>query len=129
MSDGVWRGVFLAGAFVNWIVGVGMMFDTAEFAASAGLEVARYDAFYSPIVGWFITLFGFFYLAVSRDLENRAVVLIGAIGKSGVIAWVWLAFARGLVPFSMAAVTLIDVVFVLLFAAFLLTRRRADAGS
>jgi hypothetical protein len=129
MSDRLWRAVFLTGAVFNWIVGASLMFDTAEFAASAGLEVARYDAFYSPAVGWFIVIFGFLYWAVWRDLENRAIVLIGMVGKLGAVALTWLAFARGLVPFSMAALTLIDVAFAALFATFLLTRRRAGAGS
>jgi len=129
MTDGVWRNVFLASAIFNWIVGAAMMFDTSEFAAAAGLEVARYDPFYSPVVGWFILLFGFLYLAVWRDLENRAIVLVGAIGKLGAATLAWLGFARGLIPFSLAAISLVDVAFAAAFAAFLFMRQATGAGS
>lgn len=125
MSDGIWRGVFLASAIFNFIVGVSLAFDTSEMAASMGLEVARYDAFWSPVAGWFVVLFGVLYLAVWRDLNNRAIAFVGMIGKLGVVALIALAWSRGLAPFGMVALTLVDLVFAALFALFLFTRRSA----
>jgi hypothetical protein len=125
MSDGVWRGVFLASAIFNFIVGISLAFDTSEMAASMGLEVARYDAFWSPIAGWFVILFGVLYLAVWRDLNNRAIAFVGMIGKLGVVALIALAWSRGLAPFGMVALTLVDLAFAILFGLFLLTRRAA----
>jgi len=75
MSDGFWRGVFLSAAIFNWFVGLSVAFDTREWAASMGLQTLHYDAFYSPIAGWFVILFGMLYFAVWRDLDNRAIVL------------------------------------------------------
>lgn len=125
MSDGVWRGVFLASAIFNFIVGVSLAFDTSEMAASMDLEVARYDAFWSPVAGWFVVLFGVLYLAVWRDLNNRAIAFVGMIGKLGVVALIALAWSRGLAPFGMVALTLVDLAFAALFALFLFTRRAA----
>jgi hypothetical protein len=129
MSNNLWRVVFLASAMFNGAVGVGMTIDMSQYAIPAGLEAARYDPLYSPVLGWFILLFGFLYLAVWRDLDNRAIVFVGMIGKLGAAALMWLAWARGLAPLSMATLTIVDIFFALLFAAFLLTRRPAGVGS
>lgn len=128
MSDSVWRAVFLASAIFNWLVGASMLFD-ASGPAAVGIEVVRFDAFYSPVTGWFVILFGLLYFAVWRDLENRAIVFIGMLGKLGIVAIVWIAWLRGLVPTSMAAITVVDLVFAALFAMFLITRQPAGARS
>jgi hypothetical protein len=125
MSDGVWRGVFFTSAIFNFVVGISLAVDASEFAASMGLEVARYDALWSPIVAWFVTLFGVFYLVVWRDLNNRPIVAIGMVGKLGVVVLMTLAWSRGLAPFAMVGLTLIDLAFAALFALFLFTRRAA----
>lgn len=126
MSDGGWRGVFLASAAFNFLVGAGLAFDLSATMAAMGLEVARYDALWSPIAAWFVVLFGVLYLAVWRDLENRAIVFVGMVGKIGVAALITLAWMRGLAPFAMVLLVLVDLLFALLFAAFLLTRRSAS---
>lgn len=129
MSDGIWRGVFLTSAIFNFIVGVSLAFDTSDIARAIGFEIARHDALWSPIIGWFVILFGMLYLAVWRDLENRAIVFVGTIGKLGVLVLILLAWMRALAPFALVALVSIDLVFAALFAAFLLTRRSAGAGS
>lgn len=123
MSDGVWRGVFLASAIFNFIVGISLAFDATELVASMGIEVARYDALWSPVVAWFVIVFGVFYLVVWRDLDNRPIVAISMLGKLGVVVLITLAWSRGLAPFGMVGLTLIDLAFAALFALFLLTRR------
>lgn len=123
MSDGVWRGVFLTSAIFNFVVGVSLAFDASAMIASMGVEVARYDALWSPLVAWFVIVFGIFYLAVWRNLDNRPIVFISMVGKLGVVALIGLAWSRGLAPFGMVGLTLIDLVFAILFVAFLLTRR------
>lgn len=126
MTDGGWRGVFLASAAFNFLVGVSLAFDMSATMAAMGLEVARYDAFWSPIAAWFVVLFGMLYLAVWRDIENRAIAFVGMVGKLGVVALIALAWMRGLAPFAMVVLVLVDLLFALLFAAFLLTRRSAS---
>lgn len=125
MSDGVWRGVFLTSAIFNFLVGISLAFDSGETAASMGLEVARYDAFWSPLAAWFVILFGMLYLAIWRDLNNRAIAFVGLIGKLGVVALIALAYMRGLAPFAMVGLTLVDLAFAVLFGFFLFTRRPA----
>lgn len=129
MSDGAWRGVFLASAIFNFVVGIGLAVDATALAASMGMEVARYDALWSPVVAWFVILFGVFYLIVWRDLSNRPIVFVGMVGKLGVVVLITLAWSRGLAPFGMVGLTLIDLAFAAVFALFLLTRRSASAES
>ena len=125
MSDRFWRLVFLTAGVFNIMVGLSMAFDTHDLAASAGIETVPYHAFYSPVTGWFIILFGLLYLAVWRDLENRAIVLIGTLGKAGAVVLVLSAWQRGLVPAAMAGLVSIDAIYTALFAAFLWTSRSA----
>ncbi len=129
MSDAVWRGVFLTSAIFNFVVGFSLAFDTSAMTAAMGLEVARYDALWSPLVGAFVVLFGMLYFAVWQDLENRAIVFVGMLGKLIVVVLIALAWMRGLAPFAMVALTWIDLAFAVLFGVFLLTRRPAGARS
>lgn len=129
MRDSFWRAIFLSAAIFNWIVGLSVAFDTRELAASMGLETLHYDAFYSPVAGWFIILFGMLYFAVWRDLANRAIVVIGTIGKLGAFVLTMAAVWRGLAPTSMAGVVAIDLIYAVLFAAFLFRRQAALAKS
>lgn len=129
MSDAVWRGVFLASAIFNFMVGFSLAIDTTATMAAMGLEVARYDALWSPLIGWFVVLFGMLYIVVWRDLNNRAIVFIGLVGKLGVVVLIALAWMRGLAPFAMVGLTLVDLAFALLFGVFLFTRPAAGARS
>lgn len=129
MSDGFWRIVFLTAAIFNWLVGLSLAFDTTQMATSMGLETVPYDAFYSPVTGMFIFLFGLLYFAVWRDLGNRAIVLIGTIGKLGAFALTMSAVWRGLAPASMGGLVVIDLIYAALFAMFLFTRQAASAKS
>jgi hypothetical protein len=119
MSDQFWRNVFLISAFFNFIIGISLFFDLSAFAAARGIEMMRFDALYSPLIGWFIIVFGLMYLALSQDLANKTLALLGLTGKLGVIILVWFAWASGLAPLSMAALTFVDLVFAILFAVFL----------
>jgi hypothetical protein len=129
VSDGVWRIVFLTAAIFNWIVGASLLVDNSEFAASLGMETLRYDALYSPLVGLFIILFGAFSFAVYLDLDNRAIVLVNAIGKLSAFAYFIFQWQMGNLPGGAAALGSGDLVYALLFIAFLLTRRPARAKS
>jgi hypothetical protein len=119
MSDQFWRNVFLISAFFNFIIGISLFFDLGPLAAARGIEMMRFDALYSPLIGWFIIVFGLSYLALSQDLANKTLALLGLTGKLGVIILVWFAWASGLAPLSMAALTFVDLVFAVLFAVFL----------
>ena len=129
MSDGFWRIVFLTAAIFNWFVGVSQMFDVSQLAASMGQEAPRYDALYSPLLGWLVILFGALYFVVYRNLENRAIVLIGLAGKGGVFVLVVAAWWRGQAPNSMATLVFVDAIYAALFAIFLLRRQPAISKS
>lgn len=124
MSDGFWRGVFLSAGITNFIVGAALAFDTSDMAAAIGVETLRYDPLYSPLVGCFIILFGMLYLAVWRDLENRAIVAVSVIGKLAAFALSIWAWTRGLAPGSIAALSGVDAVYAALFAWYLASRGR-----
>lgn len=119
MSDPFWRNVFLISALFNFAVGISMFFDLTKFAEAQGLEAMPYDALFSPIIGWFIVVFGLMYLALAQDLANKTLALMGLTGKLGIVILVWFAYGSGLAPFTMAALTLIDLLFAALFAIFL----------
>lgn len=127
MSDGVWRGVFLTAAIFNWAVGLSLLTDTSAFAASIGLQTLRFDPLYTPLVGLFIILFGALSFAVYRDLDNRAIVLVNAIGKLSAFAYFIYQWQIGNLPGGAAALGGGDLVYGLLFIAFLLLRRPAGA--
>src|SRR5262245_54440580 len=122
MNERFWRTVFVTAAIFNWIVGASLAFDSGAIAAKMGLELVPYHSFYSPLIGWFVILFGMLYFAVSRDLANRPIALIGAIGKAGVGVIVLADWWLGVAPASLALLVVIDLVYVVLFAWFLLSR-------
>jgi len=123
VGDQFWRIVFLTAAIFNSAVGLSVAFDTSGWAASLGVETLRYDTLYSPLTGMFIVLFGGFYIAVARDLENRAIVVVSTLGKLTAFMLVVHAWARGLAPAAVAALAVIDLVYAMLFTLFLLARR------
>ncbi len=128
MSDGFWRAMFFSAAIFNWVVGVSLMFDSSGLAASMGIEAMRYDALYSPVLGWLVIAFGLLYFAVSRDLaQNRTIVWVGALGKAGTVVLTWAAWLRGEAPVSLAMLVAVDVIYTLLFVWFLATRRGTQA--
>jgi hypothetical protein len=129
VNDNVWRGVFLTAAIFNWIVGASLLVDNSALMASLGMEALRFDPLYSPLVGLFIILFGAFSFAVFLDLDNRAIVFVNALGKLSAFAYFIYQWQMGNLPGGAAALGSGDLIYALLFIAFLLTRRPASAGS
>jgi hypothetical protein len=127
MSDGVWRAVFLTAAIFNWIVGLSLLTDVSAFAGSLGLQTLRFDPLYTPLVGIFIILFGAFSFAVFLDLNNRAIVFVNAIGKLSAFGYFILQWQMGNLPGGAAMLGSGDLVYALLFIAFLVMRRPVHA--
>lgn len=119
MTDSFWRNVFIVSAIFNFLVGASMFFDLTTFAKAQGLEAIPYSPLFSPIIGWFVIVFGLMYLALSQELQNKTIALLGLTGKLGIVILVWFAYASGLAPLTMALLTLIDLLFAILFAVFL----------
>jgi hypothetical protein len=125
MTEARWRAVFVAAAVFNWLTGLSLLFDAGPIAASAGIELARYDTLYSPFVGWLVIVFGTLYYIVSRDVsKNHGAVLGGALAKTGMFVLVWLAVLRGEAPIAMGTLVVAHLLFALAFAVFLLQRAR-----
>jgi uncharacterized membrane protein len=129
VNDNVWRGVFLTAAIFNWIVGASLLADNSAMMASLGMEALRFDPLYSPLVGLFIILFGAFSFAVFLDLDNRAIVFVNALGKLCAFAYFVYQWQIGNLPGGTVTLGSGDLIYALLFIAFLLTRRPASAGS
>ncbi len=114
----VWQLVFVAAALFNFSVGLPMVI--APEITVQGLGVAGADLLTVRLLGWMITTFGIGYALVARTpQQHRGIVLLGIIGKGGVIALTWWLAARGEVAADVAALAGGDLLFVALFIAFL----------
>lgn len=73
----------------------------------------------------FIVTFGIGYLMVGRDIsQNRGIVVLGIIGKTLFFAACSSAYFSGVVNAMVLLTGIIDMIFVFLFAEFLVTSAR-----
>ena len=113
-----WRLAFFAAALFNFAVGLPMVI--APNLVSGGLGMAAADALTVRLLGWMITTFGIGYAMVGLEpRKHRGIVLLGIIGKGGVIALTWWLAWRGLVARDGALLAAGDLFFVGVFIAFL----------
>ena len=114
----VWQLVFVAAALFNFSVGLPMVI--APEITVQGLGVAGADLLTVRLLGWMITTFGIGYAMVGLEpRKHRGIVLLGIIGKGGVIALTWWLAWRGLVARDVALLAAGDLFFVGVFIAFL----------
>ncbi len=113
-----WRLTFFAAALFNFAVGLPMVI--APGLVGGGLGMATADPFTLRLIGWMITTFGIGYAMVGLEpRKHRGIVLLGIIGKVGVIALTWWLAWRGLVARDFALLAGGDLFFVAVFVAFL----------
>ena len=124
MSVSTWRVFFFVAAAFNFAVGVPLMMLPAAMLAALDVPVPG-DLLFHKLCGLFVVCFGIAYAFVRREPDrNRAIVWVGAIGKTGVVILIGQAWLQGLVPFLAFALVLGDLAFVAGFVFFLLSRRR-----
>lgn len=114
-----WRGLFAFAAIYNLLVGGAMLAAPARIAAQLQLSGAG-APFAVAMVGLLVAVFGLGYALVSHSpAQNRGIVLIGLVGKTGAAALGALQYAAGVISAGGFALAMGDLVFVALFALFL----------
>jgi hypothetical protein len=116
----LWRIVFALAAVFNLGVGYMIVTDPASMAAQP-FTGSPQEALLIKSCGWMIGVFGVGYGLVALDpLGNRGIVFLGIIGKLAMPAFAYPLYQSGAIPFESFALTLGDLVFVVLFAWFML---------
>ncbi|MCE9523761.1 MAG: hypothetical protein K8S25_15190 [Alphaproteobacteria bacterium] len=124
MSVSAWRVFFFVAATFNFAVGVPLVMVPGAMLVALGVPVPG-DLLFHRLCGLFVVCFGIAYAFVRREPDrNRAIVWVGAIGKTGVVILIGQAWAQGMVPFQAFALTMGDLAFVAGFVFFLLSRKR-----
>jgi hypothetical protein len=119
----VWRIVFGLAAAFNLAVGFAIMTDPASLGTQPFTGTAQ-EALFIKSCGWLIAVFGLGYLMVAiAPLANRGIALLGVIGKAAMPVFAYPLYSSGVIPFESYALTLGDLVFVALFAWFLVATR------
>lgn len=118
-----WSTMFRAAAVFNWLVGVPMLVATATMLAMLGIA-APDELTFHRLAALLIALFGAIYWMIAREpLRYRPLAALGVAGKLAVFALFAEAFAAARIPATAMGVAVGDLLFGLLFAAFLRATR------
>ncbi len=118
MSEQGWTRVFVVAAIFNVLIGLPLLLDPAM--GPTILPLPAVDLIWPRLTGGMIFIFGIGYWIVSRDLDrNRGIIAIGAAGKLLVVLQLLIYWIKGTIGFWSFSVSLIDLVFAVLFIRFL----------
>lgn len=121
--DRLWRWVFwVKGAWNCGISIFGAFFDPW---LRGQLGMPSVDPLYPALFFALAFIFGIGYLRVGKDLRRHEFVILGIFGQLSVFAIFTYQLATARVPFSYYIPAIVDLIFAVLFAAFLLTRPRS----
>jgi hypothetical protein len=119
----LWRIVFGIAAAFNVAVGYMIMTDPASMGTQP-FTGSPQEALFIKSCGWLIAVFGLGYALVAiAPLANRGIAFLGVVGKGAMPVLAYPLYASGAIPFESYALTLADLVFVGLFAWFLVATR------
>lgn len=115
-----WNLLFWVAAFYNWLVGIPMFVSPGLAMAGFGTTVPD-DLSLTRVAGALIFCFGVIFAMVARDPDRyKPIVWTGLFGKLGV-AFIFLPdWLAGNVSLSAILLTLGDMVFCVMFIAFLM---------
>lgn len=114
-----YRRLFLVAAAWNFLMGFSLLFGEGAMRALTGVGTP-FDPLGKQLFASLVLVFGLGYYIVSRDVSrNEGIVLLGIFGKVLVIALFSIHAALGDISFILAAPTIVDLLFALLFAEFL----------
>ena len=122
-----YRALFIAAAFWNLLAACGVLFALTNRKLRGELGFpGTPDNIALQLLASCLLLFGLGYYWVSRDLSrNHDLVRLGIIGKPLVfIVFSWQAL-EGHIPARLAAPSLVDLLFGVLFAEFLVRYRNS----
>jgi hypothetical protein len=110
--------MFYLAAIWNWIAASTFLFG-ASLMSAMGIS-SPIDGLGKQLFCMMVAVFGLGYYLVARDLSlNRGIVILGIVGKLGVVALIIGNVVAGRVQFAFAVPILVDALFVILFAQFL----------
>ena len=119
MTDRSIRILFYAAAAFNWVACL-LFIEPLGLAEAFNLSHAVSTDPFGQIALLAIGLFGFGYFMVPHDpAAYRGVVILGLVGKIGVVAIAFSHYFAGTVNFNLAGLTLGDVIFAALFFRYL----------
>jgi hypothetical protein len=122
-----WRAFFVVAAIYNVIAGLPMLVAPATTLARLGQTVPD-NVLTAQMAAWLIVVFGLGYALVARDqIRNRAIVLMGLVGKLPIAFLVWLNGGPDAAQSAAFLLALGDLVFCVAFAAFLWRTREPRA--
>ena len=128
MSLAWWSGYFRLAALFNVAVALPMLVMPQLAAILLG-DVSFNHPPLTQLLAWLILSFGIGYWLVGRDpVGNRAIALLGTIGKLGVVAIAWIGFGQGTTPLVLALLTLADLVWAIGFLRFYAGSARRAGG-
>lgn len=120
-----YRKLFLVSAIWNFFMVFIFLFGESTMRSMTGVGTP-FDPLGKQLIGGLILVFGIGYYIVSRDISrNEGIVLLGIIGKVMVVVLFTVHAALGNISFLLAAPTIVDLLFAVLFAEFLLRGRPA----
>lgn len=118
------RPLFSIAALFNFLVGVPMLVAYSTFARLLQLE--------GPPTVWFhiaaaiVVIFGFAYWSIARDpVKFRPYVMLGIVGKLAFVAIIYGHWLAGNISGRGAVLVTGDLIFALLFIAYLRSSRSA----
>jgi len=117
MSEQGWTRVFVAAAIFNFLVGLPLLLDPTMVKL---LPLPSGDFIWPRLAGALIVMFGVGYWIVSTNLDrNRGIIGIGAAGKLLVVLILLIYWFKGTIGFWSFSVSIIDLIFAVLFIRFL----------
>lgn len=115
------RLLFTTAALFNWSVALGLLFPSTQLSQLLQLTpVEGGDLILRHIASALIAVFGWAYWCVACDPQRwRALVVIGVLGKSLVVALVGVHWVLGTINGHWPALVMADLIYALLFLDFL----------
>lgn len=119
-----YRNMFLSGATFNFLAGFMLIFLFIEFYTFIGgenfLQTPLFNAF-RYLVGFLVVLFGFVYFHISQNIRSESSRLLATVSLLGKVIF-FLVFTTYVIadklPFGMAGLVFIDLVYALLFLEY-----------
>ncbi|MDP1630032.1 MAG: hypothetical protein Q8L66_01270 [Caulobacter sp.] len=122
-----WKIVFALAAAFNFLVGLPLLLAPSAFYAALKQPIPT-DLMSLQTSALLISVFGVGYAMLAVDpVRNRPIAWLGLLGKAPLPVMVWLQVQAGKAAVSAFQLTLVDLVFAVLFAVFILRTRRPAA--